>query len=88
MMSVGDYCRAEIEVVAEEEWIVTMDDFLRRRTRLGQLERPADLRADPGVVEASRILLSDAAARGVERRAGRPHDEVESMIRATPASNR
>ena len=33
-MSVGDYCRAEIEVVAEEEWIVTMDDFLRRRTRL------------------------------------------------------
>ena len=62
MMSVGDYCRAEIEVAAEEEWIVTMDDFLRRRTRLGQLERPADLRADPGVVEASRILLSEAAA--------------------------
>jgi glycerol-3-phosphate dehydrogenase len=61
-MSVGDYCRAEIEVVAEEEWIVTMDDFLRRRTRLGQLERPADLRADPGVVEASRILLSEHAA--------------------------
>ena len=62
LMAVGDYCRAEVEVMADEEWIVTMDDFLRRRTQLAQLDRLADLRADPGVVEASRILLSAADA--------------------------
>lgn len=62
LMTLGDYCRAEIEMMAEDEWIVTMDDFLRRRTQLAQLDRLADLRADPGVVEASRILLSAADA--------------------------
>lgn len=70
LTELGDHCRAEVEAMAVNEWIVTMDDFLRRRTMLGQLNRAEDLRADPGIREASSILLSavDAAAwtKGVE----------------------
>ena len=70
LMSVGDYCRAEIEVVAEEEWIVTMDDFLRRRTRLGQLERPAGPARRSGRRRGQPHPAVRSRRRAVERRAG------------------
>ncbi|MBK5223213.1 MAG: FAD-dependent oxidoreductase [Acidimicrobiia bacterium] len=62
MIELGDLCRAEVEVAAAEEWIVMMEDFLRRRTQLAQLNRTSELRADPGVVDAARILLGPTAA--------------------------
>jgi glycerol-3-phosphate dehydrogenase len=61
LLRTGDFCRAEIMVAADAEWIVTMEDFLRRRTPLAQLNRDEDLRADPGVVEAGRILIGPRA---------------------------
>jgi glycerol-3-phosphate dehydrogenase len=61
VMDLADHCRAELEVAAEHEWIVTMDDFLRRRTQLAQLHRTEALLDDPGVAEAGRVLLPDDA---------------------------
>jgi hypothetical protein len=55
-----------------------MDDFLRRRTQLAQLNRAADLRADPGMRAASRILLPDAEARSWLEDAGGVNPEMSS----------
>jgi glycerol-3-phosphate dehydrogenase len=59
MMGLADYCEAEITLVGETERIVTLDDFLRRRTPLAQLNRPADLAADQGVRRAAELLLGE-----------------------------
>jgi glycerol-3-phosphate dehydrogenase len=42
--------------MADHEWIVEADDFLRRRTILAQVERAEDLAADPAVARALEIL--------------------------------
>ncbi|MEC9467731.1 MAG: FAD-dependent oxidoreductase [Actinomycetota bacterium] len=47
---------AEVRVMAEHEWIVESDDFLRRRTMIAQVERSGDLTADPAVDRALDIL--------------------------------
>jgi glycerol-3-phosphate dehydrogenase len=47
---------AEIQVMADHEWIVEPDDFLRRRTMLAQVERAEDLAADSAVARALEIL--------------------------------
>ena len=47
---------AEVRVMAESEWIVEADDFLRRRTMLAQVERSADLATDPSVVRSLELL--------------------------------
>ena len=52
-----DYSAAEVEVMARHEHIVTMEDFLRRRTMLALLEPAEALRTDPGVDEAARIIF-------------------------------
>lgn len=53
--------RCEVEAIAARELVVTLDDFLRRRTLIAQAIRPEALRAAPGVREASRILFGEAA---------------------------
>ena len=47
---------AEVRVMADHEWIVEADDFLRRRTMLAQVERSDDLSADFAVARALEIL--------------------------------
>ena len=47
---------AEVRVMADHEWIVEADDFLRRRTMLAQVERAEDLAADPSVTRAMELL--------------------------------
>ena len=47
---------AEVRVMADHEWVVEADDFLRRRTILAQVERAEDLAADPAVARALEIL--------------------------------
>jgi glycerol-3-phosphate dehydrogenase len=74
MMELADYSEAEIQLVRETEWVVTLDDFLRRRTPLAQLNRPADLAADRGVQRAAELLLGERGP--VElRQAARPGTE-------------
>ncbi len=55
-----DYCAAEIAVMAEAEQIVDLEDFLRRRTLLAQVERHTELMDDPGLATVSRLLFGTA----------------------------
>ncbi len=54
-----DMCEAEVIVMRDHEKIETIEDFLRRRTQLAQLNRPADLASDEGMQKAAEILLGD-----------------------------
>ncbi|MBJ30890.1 MAG: FAD-dependent oxidoreductase [Acidimicrobiaceae bacterium] len=47
---------AEVRVMADHEWIVEAEDFLRRRTMLAQVERSSDLDAAPTVTRALELL--------------------------------
>ena len=47
---------AEVRVMADHEWIVEADDFLRRRTMLAQVQRGRDLAEDPAVSRALNLL--------------------------------
>ena len=42
--------------MANHEWIVEPDDFLRRRTMLAQVQRVDDLAKDPAVTRALELL--------------------------------
>ena len=55
----SDIVRAELALYAEREMIVRLDDFLRRRTKLAIVHRPADLAADPGLDEVRAALNVD-----------------------------
>jgi glycerol-3-phosphate dehydrogenase len=47
---------AEVRVMADHEWIVEPDDFLRRRTMLAQVQRVDDLAKDSAVSSALNLL--------------------------------
>ena len=61
LSEVVDYSVAEVMVMARHEHILTMEDFLRRRTMLAMLETPETLGSDPGVERASSLLFGSAA---------------------------
>ena len=52
---------AEVMVMARHEHILSMADFLRRRTMLAMLETAETLESDPGVERASSLLFGSAA---------------------------
>jgi glycerol-3-phosphate dehydrogenase len=52
----SDLLRAELPLYARREMIVTLDDFLRRRTKLAMLHRADRLAADAGIGEAADLL--------------------------------
>jgi glycerol-3-phosphate dehydrogenase len=52
--------RCELEAVARREMVVRLEDFLRRRTPLALVTRREELRRDPGLREAARILFGEA----------------------------
>jgi len=54
---IGPYTRAELHIMAEHEMILTLDDFLRRRTRLALTMDPTELNGHLGLSEAGEILL-------------------------------
>jgi glycerol-3-phosphate dehydrogenase len=59
-----EYIRAEIDLAAQREMIVTLDDFLRRRSKIALMMRRDEIRAADGLMEACRILFGeDAEAR-------------------------
>jgi glycerol-3-phosphate dehydrogenase len=60
------YLRCEIEEAARREMVVTLEDFLRRRTEIAQVVRREDLMGSAGLGEACRILFG---ASGESRRA-------------------
>ena len=58
--------RCEVEAAARQEMVVTLEDFLRRRTEIALVTRRADLKRAPGLEPVSRILFGDSAAKRVE----------------------
>ena len=56
-----EYIRCEIEQAARREMIVTLEDFLRRRSKIAQIARPDAIRAAPGLMDACRVLFGDQA---------------------------
>jgi alpha-glycerophosphate oxidase/glycerol-3-phosphate dehydrogenase len=56
-----EYLRCEIEQAARDEMITTLDDFLRRRSKITMVMSPAELAHSAGLREACRILFGDQA---------------------------
>jgi glycerol-3-phosphate dehydrogenase len=56
-----EYIRAEIDLAARREMIVTLEDFLRRRSKIALMMSRDEIRAARGLKEACRILFGEAA---------------------------
>lgn len=56
-----EYIRAEIDLAARREMIVTLEDFLRRRSKIALVMRRDEIRRAAGLLEACRILFGDDA---------------------------
>jgi glycerol-3-phosphate dehydrogenase len=56
-----EYIRCEIHHAARHEMITTLEDFLRRRSKIALVARPAAIRAAPGIMEACEILFGAEA---------------------------
>jgi alpha-glycerophosphate oxidase/glycerol-3-phosphate dehydrogenase len=57
----AEYLRAEIELAARREMITTLDDFLRRRSKISQVVSQQDIINAPGLKLACEILFGDLA---------------------------
>ncbi len=68
----ADLLRCEVELMAEREMVVELEDFLRRRTGIAQSFRHDDLAHAPGLREIARLLFGPRA------------DERLSAFRAAP----
>ncbi|MCF7863399.1 MAG: hypothetical protein K9L89_01250, partial [Kiritimatiellales bacterium] len=64
---IGGIHRSELQYMAENEMVVHLEDFLRRRTMLGLTLGRDALRADPGLPEAARILFGEDAEAEIAR---------------------
>ena len=56
VLAESDLLRGELALLAEREMIVTVEDLLRRRTKLSLVHRDEDLAADPGMAELMEAL--------------------------------
>ncbi|RLQ23373.1 FAD-dependent oxidoreductase [Seongchinamella sediminis] len=57
----AEYTRCEIELAARREMIVKLEDFMRRRSKIEQVVRWADIERAPGLAEACEILFGEQA---------------------------
>ena len=51
----------ELHTAAEHEMVVTLDDFMRRRSKIDLVVRDRDILGSPGLAEVAGILFGDAA---------------------------
>ena len=57
-----DYIKCELTEAADREMIVTLEDFLRRRSKLALVVQNKDLKNSDGLKEACKILFAEDAA--------------------------
>ena len=57
-----DYIKCELTEAADREMIVTLEDFLRRRSKLALVVQNEDLKKSDGLKEACKILFAEDAA--------------------------
>ena len=58
-----DYIRCELTQAARNEMIVTLEDFLRRRSKLALVVRHEDLKQSQGIKDACQILFGEDATK-------------------------
>ena len=56
-----EYTRCELDHARQEEMIVKLDDFLRRRSKVALMMSKDEIRAARGLVEACEVLFPGAA---------------------------
>jgi len=59
-------CRAELELIRNQEMVVTLEDFLRRRTLLAQTHGLSELASMPGIRAACEVLFGNQAEQRYE----------------------
>jgi len=57
----SDYIRCELTQATRREMIVTLEDFLRRRSKLALVVRHEDLKQSQGIKDACEILFGEEA---------------------------
>jgi len=57
----AEYTRCEIELAARREMIVTLEDFLRRRSKIELVVRQDTIRSAPGLRDACEIFFGEEA---------------------------
>jgi len=63
VMGSTDYLRIELHNAAEHEMVVTLDDFMRRRSKIDLVVRDEDIVGSAGLREVAEILFGDDAER-------------------------
>ncbi len=66
VMGSADYIRAELMGAADHEMIVTLDDFLRRRSKIDLVVCDDEILGSAGLEEVARILFGDDAQRRLD----------------------
>ncbi|MEA3644310.1 MAG: glycerol-3-phosphate dehydrogenase C-terminal domain-containing protein, partial [Lamprobacter sp.] len=56
-----DYTRCEIQLAKRQEMIVTLEDFLRRRSKIALVVPRQQIQQAEGLMEACEILFGDQA---------------------------
>jgi glycerol-3-phosphate dehydrogenase len=70
----AEYLRCEIELAAQKEMVVKLEDFLRRRSKIALVMRREDLERSSGLVEACRLLFGAGADAALAEWRGSDHD--------------
>ncbi len=79
VMGSADYLRAELYTAAEAEMVVTLDDFMRRRSKIDLVVPDADIDDSEGLREVATILFGNDAERRLAdyRAAKRPRQGAQ-----------
>jgi glycerol-3-phosphate dehydrogenase len=80
VMGSTDYLRVELHNAAEHEMVVTLDDFMRRRSKIDLVVQDRDILASPGLREVAEILFGTDADR-------RLADYLASKATTAPVDN-
>ena len=91
VMGSADYLRVELHNAAEHEMVVTLDDFMRRRSKIDLVVRDRDILAGAGegLREVAEILFGEDADRRLEAYlAGKRPAEVPADVPADDAPAR
>lgn len=68
----AEYLRAELHYASRREMITTLEDFLRRRSKIEMVLRKSEILNTKGIVEACEILFGDKAQEKLDEYAGKP----------------
>ena len=61
LMKNAEYLRAELHYAARREMITTLEDFVRRRSKIEMVLRKTEIVNTPGMIEACEILFGEKA---------------------------